>query len=166
MKNWNILFVIMLAFTACSVKYSFTGASISPDVKTVSINRFENQAQTVEPNLANKLTESLKDKFLSETSLSLVRANGDLNFDAIITTYNVSIQGVQSNDVPAKNRLTISVKVKFANAKEPLKNFETSFTRYADFPSEKNLSDVESDLIRDISDQLIDDIFLKSVADW
>lgn len=158
--------IILLFIISCSVRYSFTGASISPDIKTFSVVEFENVASTQIPGLSNRLSEQLKDKFLSETNLTMVRTNGDLIFEGKVSSYNVSIQSVQANEVAAMNRLTIGIQIQFTNQKEPLKSFETSFSRYAEFSSDKNIDDVEADLHKEILDQLVDDIFMKSVADW
>lgn len=164
--KWFTTIIIFTLLIGCSVKYSFTGASISPDVKTFSVTNFENVASRIEPSLSNTLTEALKDKFLSETNLSLVRTNADLSFEGKITDYSVSYQSVQANEVAAMNRLTITIQVAFKNAKEPLKDFDSRFSRYSDFSSSVNLDEVEAEKIKEITEQLVDDIFLKSVADW
>ncbi len=64
------------------------------------------------------------------------------------------------------NTLADLANVKFDNLKDEKQNFESSFTRYADFDSSKNLAEVEDLLIRDINDQLTQDIFNKSVSNW
>jgi transcription-repair coupling factor (superfamily II helicase) len=58
------------------------------------------------------------------------------------------------------------VKVKFTNAKNKEQNFDQGFSFYADFDQNKSLASVERDLIETISDQIILDIFNKSVANW
>ena len=128
----------ILAFSSCKVNYSFTGASVSPDVKTVSIQYFRNNASLAKATLSQSLTEALKDIFTSQTSLGIVSKDGDLNFEGEITNYATAPVALQSNDQAALNRLTITVNVRFTNIKDPKQKFETSFSRYADlnsFPS-------------------------------
>jgi len=161
-----ILTTLALLLGACSVKYSFTGASISPDTKTFSISEFENVASIVEPTLAGTIVEALKDKFISETSLRMSRTNPDILIEGRITGYDVSPQSVQSDETSALNRLTISVEITFTNQKEPLRDFKKTFSRYVDFSSEINFDDVQSEKIELITEQLVDDIFLKALADW
>ena len=79
------------------------------------------------------------------------------------STQPVAIQGTQT---AALNRLTISINVKFTNAKDEKQNYETVFSRYADYDSKKSLAEVEQSLIEDINKQLVDDIFNKSVSNW
>jgi hypothetical protein len=158
--------ILCLIFPSCKVNYSFTGASIPPDVKTVSVQYFPNNASVVQPTLSQSFTEALRDIFTSQTNLSLINKGGDLNFEGSITGYNVVPVAIQSNDAAALNRLTITVSVKFTNKKNEKQNFESSFSRFADFNSSQNLSAVEDQLIKDINNQLTQDIFNKSVTNW
>jgi hypothetical protein len=147
--------------------YSFTGASISPDVKTVSIQYFANNASLVVPTLSRLFTDALRDYFTSQTNLVLVDRNGDLNVEGSITGYTIQPIAIQGNETAAQNRLTITVTVKFTNKKNEKQNFENkSFSRYQDYPSSQNLSAVQDQLIKQINDQLVDDIFKQAVVNW
>jgi hypothetical protein len=157
---------VLLFAASCTGGYSFTGADISANIKTITIDYFQNRASMVQPTLSNVLTESLKDKFTSQTNLELVNNNSDLLLEGEITNYTVTPQSFQGNETAALNRLTITIKVKYTNSVEPLKSFDTNFTRYADFESSQNLASVESDLIQQIVEQLTEDIFIKAVANW
>jgi len=158
---------LFLVVSGCSISYSFTGASIPPGSKTVSVSSFPNMALLVNPTLSMTFEEALKDKFVSQTSLQLVGSDGDLQFEGSIVEYFTQPMSVQANsDVAAQNRLTIGIKVKFTNLKDPKTNFDTKFSRYADYDSEKNLQDVENDLVTVIVDELVDDIFNKAVVNW
>lgn len=165
-KNIFIILLIVSLAYSCKINYSFTGASISPDVKTVSIQYFPNMARLVNPNLSQDFTEALKEKFLSQTNLTLVNSVGDLNFEGEIIDYKTKPMSIQSNETAALNRLTVKIKVRFSNALDPEQNFETSFSRFDEYESSKNLYDVEDELIVAIIEQIIDDIFNKSVANW
>ncbi|RPH30632.1 MAG: hypothetical protein EHM93_15480 [Bacteroidales bacterium] len=165
------LFLLIVGLTTfpisgCKVQYSFTGASISPDVKTVSIEYFQNLATLVNPALSSKFTEALKDRFITQTSLNMVREYGDLQFSGQITGYAISPIAIQANETAAKNRLTITVRVKFENTKDKTFNFEKSFTQFDDFNSDQEFSSIEADKVTIIIDKLIDEIFNNSVANW
>lgn len=152
--------------SGCKVKYSFTGASISPDVKTVSIDYFQNLSTLVNPALSSIFTEALKDRFITQTSLNTVREYGDLQFSGQITGYSTSPLAIQGNEVAAKIRLTISVRVKFENIKDKTYNFDKTFTQYEDYPSVSDFPSVEAELVKSITAKLIDEIFNSSVANW
>ncbi len=156
---------LIFLLQSCGI-YSFTGASIPPEVKTISIQYFSNNAPLVQPTLSQSFTDALKDKFTNQTNLTLVNRAGDLNIQGSVTNYSVSPVAIQSSDMAALNRLTISVSVKFTNNIDEKQNFETIFSRYADYSSSESLSSVEESLIKQINDELVEDIFNKSVVNW
>ena len=162
----KLLAIVLAAFLSACGFYSFTGASISTDVKTVSVQYFPNHAATIEPTLSQVFTERLKDYFLEQTNLSLETEFGDLNFSGEIVKYEVKPIAIQANERAAQNRLTIAVKVKFENTKDDSKDFEQKFFRYADYDSGQSLAEVEDVLIEQITNELAEDIFNKTVVNW
>lgn len=165
-----VILTLSVILQACKIGYSFTGASISPAVKTVFIDFFTNRARVVNPMLSQTFTEAMKDKFVNETGLSMEREQGDLEFSGEITGYEVRPLSVQQSeqgrDFASMNRLTVTVKVVFTNNKDHEQDFNTSFSAYYDWESTRSLNDVESSAVEVIVEQLIDDIFNKSVANW
>ena len=155
-----ILLVLSLSVTAfilrsCGI-YSFSGTSIQPDVYTVNIHYFE----------YNDLTEALKDQFRRLTRLEQVDEGGDLDIVGEIIGYDVKAMGVTADEVAAQNRLTVNVKIYFTNNKYPEDNLEQSFSAYADFDATQSLDAVESSICEEIIDQLVEDIFNATVAQW
>lgn len=163
---FTLYLILNTVFSSCKVNYSFSGASISPEVKTITVKFFTKTASLGPASLSQTFTEKLKDKFISQTTLGLVDKNGDLTFEGSITNYNVAPISIQTNEIAAQNRLTIVVNVKFTNLKDEKQNFESTFSRYADYGSSQNLATVENQLITEINDQLVDDIFNKAVINW
>lgn len=165
-KSIHLLILLtLLLFSGCRV-YSFTGASISPEVKTITIDNFQNRAPIVQASLSQVFTEKMKEKFISQTNLSQISSNGDLYFEGFITDYNTQPTAIQGNEQAALNRMTITVNVKFVNTKDEKQSFESAFTRFTDYDSRKNLSSIESELISEVCNQLVDDIFNKAVINW
>lgn len=163
--------VLSLIFAALVVHscgiYSFTGTSIQADVKTVTINYFEYKALKVNPTLSNSLTVSLKDKFRKMTRLEQVDMDGDLEITGSVTGYDVRAMAVTANEVAAQNRLTVTVRIDFANRKYPEDDFQgKSFSAYADYDSTQSLDAVESTLCDEIIEKLCEDIFNATVANW
>ena len=150
---------------SCGI-YSFTGTSIQPDVKTITINYFEYKALKVNPSLSNDLTEAMKDKFRKLTKLEQVDIDGDLEISGAVTGYDVKAMAVTASEVAAQNRLTISVKINFTNRKYPEDDFEKSFSAYSDYDSTSSLDAVEATLCEEIIEKLVEDIFNASVANW
>ena len=164
------LFILLVAgsglFQSCKISYSFTGASISPQVKTFSVYYFPNRARLINPNLSQQITEAMQDKLLRQTSLDQVKENGDLEFEGQITNYDTRPMSIKEGDQAALIRLTVSVKVKYTNNTNHDEDWDKTFSAYEDFDSTKSLSDVEDELIPLILDKLTEDIFNASIANW
>ena len=151
---------------SCGI-YSFTGTSIQPDVKTVTINYFEYLAPKVNPSLSNQLTEALQEKFIRLTKLELVDIDGDIEIAGAVTGYDVKASAITANEQAAQSRLTVNVKISFVNRKYPEESFESkSFSAYQDFDSSQSLDAVEATLCEDIVEQLCEDMFNATVAQW
>ena len=151
---------------SCKISYSFTGANISPEVKTYSVYYFPNRARLVNPTRSQSFTEALREKLQRQTSLNELEENGDLIFEGQITGYEVRPMAIQKEDQAALNRLTITVSLKYTNNKEPEQNMEQTFSAYEDFDSSSSLSEVEDGLVPEIIKKLNEDIFNATIANW
>ena len=156
---------LIFGISSCGI-YSFSGASISNEVKSISINPFENVASLAPPVLSNTLTEALKDKFSSETNLIPLNSDGDLIFSGRITNYSINPIAIQADETASKNRLSITVKVKFVNIIDEESNYDKTFSRYADYESSQDFTSIEESLNEEIVSQLIDDIFNEAFTNW
>ena len=148
------------------VKYSFTGTSIQPDVKSITIPYVEYKALRVNPSLSNDLTEALQEKFRKLTSLEQVDVDGDLELVCEVTGYDVKATSVTADEQAAQNRLTVTVKASFSNKKYPEDNVDKSFSAYEDFDSTLSLETVEAGLCESIIEKIVEDIFNATVAQW
>ena len=146
--NWLILSFLTVLATACSISYKFNGASIDyTKVKTITIRDFTNQAPYVNPTLAPQFTEDLKDIYIRQTRLQLVPSNGDLELEGEI-------------------RLTITVRVRYSNRVNPDEDFEQSFSAYREFDSNLMPQQVEGTLCEEIIEEIVDQIYNATVANW
>ncbi|MFZ4061075.1 MAG: LptE family protein [Bacteroidia bacterium] len=159
--TWTVLCLLL---TGCKV--SLSGISIPEAANTVSVENFENQAAQTNPSFPQQITEEVRQRFLSQTRLQVINSNGDLGFSGSITQYQTQSLALTGNETSALTRLNISVKVKFDNRLNPDKSFEKTFSRFADFQANQPLSAVESALLQEISEQLVQDIFNEAFLDW
>lgn len=164
--------LLLVSVNSCGV-YSFGGVALSPEVKTITIDNFFNDAGNGPPNMSQLFTEEIRDYYQSNTNLAMVPDNGDLLIEGAITRYEfvpVAPRASGSSevaDVASLMRLNITVSASYVNTFNDEYNFENkSFTFFADFNSERDPSSVEEELIGEIFDQIIFDIFTASVANW
>lgn len=156
---------LMMGLYSC-VSYSFSGASVPKEAKTASIKTFPNNASLVNPSLSSQFTEELRTKIQSQSNLMLIGTGADLTFEGEIIQYFTQPIAIQGNQTAALNRLTITINVRYTNRFDEKQNFEQAFSRYLDYDSSKNLSEVESDLVKQISELLVEDIFNKAFVNW
>ncbi len=165
MKQTISIILASILLTSCGI-YSFTGASIPIEAKTVSVSYFTSTATNSPSSLNQTITEGLKDLFLSQTNLSLTETEGDLSFSGEITKYHIMPMAIQANETAGQNRLTIIIKVMYQNSYDSKQNFESNFSRYRDFNSSENLADIETALIEQITAEIIEDVFNKAFVNW
>jgi len=164
--NRCILGCSILLLTACKTGgYTFLGVDIPAGAQTITIKQFQNNASLVNLNLSNELTTQLRDKFQSNTRLSFVDSRGDLFIEGEITNYAISSIALGA-EMATMNRLTITIRIKYENRFDESKNTEKTFSRYQDFDSGQSLSAVESGLVTQICEALVDDIFAATVGNW
>jgi len=161
-----IIFTLSVTTQQCKVTYSFSGVNISPEVQTYTVQYFPNRAPIVQAQLSQVFTEALMDKIQGNTSLNLSNDNGDVTFSGEITGYQTRPTAITGQETAARNRLTITVRVKYTNKIEPELDYDTSFSRYEDYDSSQNLTDVENELIEIIVEYLIEDIFNRAFVNW
>jgi hypothetical protein len=156
--------------SGCGI-YSFNGTNIDPAVKTISIQTFQSNAPNAPASLSQRFTEDFKDYFQRNTTLKLVPRDGDLQFEGNIAAYDyapAAIQQVGTVSQAGTNRLTIQVQLRFTNTKDSKQDFEQTFQSQADFAATQDIATVNNDLssIRNITRNIISDMFNKSVANW
>lgn len=161
--------LVVMSVQSCGV-YSFTGTTITAE--TISISTFFNDASNGPANLGVLFTDQLRDYFQNNTSLAQVSDGGELQMEGSIASYRLSpvaptASGTdQSRDVANLTRLTITIQVDYVNLENEDFSFSRSFSQFADFDSELGLEAVENQLIDEIFELIILDIFNASVANW
>jgi hypothetical protein len=173
-KIWNKTAVVAaiiagsLTGSSCfTISYSTTGAKIPDKAKTYSVQFVENHALNVEPGLSQQVTEALKDYMQSNSQLVLINGVGDIDFEAAITNYETNKPiAIVNGDEAAKNRFTITLKVKMTCDVEPDLDFESTFSRYEDYSAGDDFSSIKEELTKEILDLLMDEIFKKAFVKW
>ncbi|MFI3315465.1 MAG: LptE family protein [Rikenellaceae bacterium] len=158
--------LLLCCLSACTFSYSFTGASIPVEAKTFSVEQIQNIATMVAPILASTFTDELKLRMSQQTRLSQVNEGGDLAFSGEVINYTSTPTAVTGDEYASMNRLTITAKIRFTNKYDQATDFEKTFSAYQDYDSSQLLQTVETTLITELVEQLVDDIFNAAVSNW
>jgi hypothetical protein len=165
-----LLSLIMLSFVvvSCSISYKFNGASIDyTKTKTISIVDFPNNAELVYPPLTQVFGETLRDAYTKQTRLQLLKKGGDLHIEGEITGYQLTPMAIGTDSYAAETKLTLTVKVRFTNNKNPEEDFpEKTYSASQIFPSTTMLTAVQADLVKLMVADIVDNIYNDTVAKW
>lgn len=164
-----LLLCCMVMLTQCGVKYSLSGGAIPENMKTFTVEYFENISPMVVPTLSQNFTEGLKERIRTQSKLSQLDANGDAIFEGVVTNYTISSAGVEANsNMAALNRLSITIKVKYTNRIDESgeSDFEESFTQFKEFRGANLTTAQEEEYGRDIIRLLTEDVFNRAFNNW
>ena len=165
----KILFVsiISLLFVSCSISYKFNGSSIDyTKTKTLSIFDFPNAAELVYPPLSQEFSEALRDSYTKQTRLQLLKKEGDLHLEGEITGYQLTPLAISADSYASQTKLTLTIKVRFTNYKNPEEDFEKSYTSFQTFDSNLILTNVQDALNKQMITDIVDNIYNDTVAKW
>ena len=160
----SILF-LTLALSSCKGGYSFTGGNVG-DAKTMQVDFFDNNAQIVNPETSQLMTEAIKDIFVQQTPLELVQGPADMYISGEINEYSLRPQAARGPSEVAQMLFTISVQVEFINELAPENNFNARFSRSRPYDADLNFSDIENELAAEIIKELREDVLNRAIANW
>ncbi len=153
--------------SGCIPSYKLNGSAINYDVyKTIDISEFPIRAALVYPPLQQTFENKLLDAVTRQTRLQEIDGNSDLEMTGEITGYSLSPQSVGEDAYATETRLTITVRVKYTDTKNPANDIDQSFSAYRQFSSTMMLTDVQDDLCNEICDELVDLIFNATLGNW
>ena len=166
MKKYLFLLSVIV-LTACSGSYKFNGASIDyTKTKTIQIVDFPIRSNYVWGPMGPMFNNALKDEYANHTKLIQVKRNGDLKLEGEITQYSQRNKAVSSEGHSNMTELSITVNVRFTNNANHNEDFERQFTSSKSYETTLSLNSVQEQLVRQMVEDLVDQIFNATVANW
>lgn len=163
----TVFSIVLILLSSCAISYKMSGSNVDyTKTKTISIADFPNNAEMVNPTLSQTFTEALRDKYTRQTRLRVMKQGGDLQIEGEIVGYQLASMSISADSYAAQTRLTLTVNVRFTNTKNPDEDFETKYSAYQVFDSSRMLNDVEPELIKTMTEEIVDKIFNDTVAKW
>lgn len=165
----TVLFALasVLLMSGCTVSYRLNGASIDYNtIKTITIETFSNRAAYQWAPMAPMFNTSLSDKYNNQTKLSQVKRDGDLALSGEITSYDQTNKSISADGYSSMVQLKMTVKVKFVNNKRHSDDFDKAFSASREYDSSQQLSSVQEELVQQMIDDIVDQVFNATVANW
>ena len=160
--------MLALMMTACSISYQFNGSSIDyTKVKTISFETFPNRSVGfVWGPMESMFNTALSDIYVNQTKLQQVNRGGDLLLSGEIRSYDQVNKSISSDGYSSMMQLKMTVNVKFENTKNHTEDFERQFSASREFDASQQLNDVQEELVTQIIDEIVEQIFNATVANW
>ena len=159
--------ILLLLVVSCSISYKFNGSSIDyTKTKTISIFDFPNTAELVYPPLSQEFSEALRDSYTKQTRLQILKKEGDLHLEGEIVGYQLTPLAISANSFASQTKLTLTIKVRFTNYKNPEEDFEKTYSAFQTFDSSLMLNSVQDALIKQMISDIVDNIYNDTVAKW
>lgn len=162
----RFLIYIFIGTALASSCYTLNGISIPDNVSSYYVDNFDLKARNAPPLINQIFTEQLKNKINQQTKLVANNTDPDVEFKGDVSRFELE-QLAPTRDVETSlNRLKISIAVEYINNRNPDLSWKQSFSQNFDFSPDQDLLSVQDQAIDDIYEQIIEQIFNKSFADW
>ena len=157
----------VLLMQGCTVSYKLNGASIDYNtIKTITVEAFTNRAAYQWAPMAPMFNTTLSDKYNHQTKLRQVKRDGDLVLSGEIVSYDQTNKSISADGYSSMVQLRMTVKVKFTNNKQHTDDFDKTFSANREYDSSQQLSAVQEELVQQMIDDIVDQVFNATVANW
>lgn len=166
-KHFVLLLLLAVLVSACSISYSFNGASIDyTTTKTIQIDNFPIRSAYVWAPMQSIFQNRITEIYANQTKLKQVKKNGDLQLAGEIVAFDQFNKGISSSGYSSQVQLKITVNVRFVNNKKHTDDFERQFTATAEYDASQQLNAVQEELVTQMVKDITDQIFNATVANW
>lgn len=162
-----LLLLLLIGAGLLAVRcYSFRGVSLDPSIRTYQVAPFVNNAANALPALAQSMEDALREKIRTESRLVYSTEAPDIEFRGTLVDYRISAEAPRTGEVTAINRLTITLAIEYLDNKTQKQVWKRNFSFFYDFPSDRDFAAIETDALKAITTQLMEDIFNAAFSDW
>lgn len=165
--RWAAVVAVCVAvLCGCAVSYKFTGTNIDYAViKTMQLDKIANRAPYGWAPMEAMLNNKLQDLYANQTRLTMVKRNGDLHVAGEITAYDQFNKAISADGYSSQVQLKMTVNIRFENRKGNVQ-WERQFTATTQYDATQSLSSVQESLVQELVNDISDQIFNATVADW
>lgn len=170
MKLKKMLLPILLSFViagCAGCPYSFTGASLPADMKSIAIPIFEDLSGFGEAGLREKITDELRRKFTDDNTLKISdRKISDTILEGAILSVRDEPSVITGAERVSTRRITLSVKAIFTDMRSRKTIWEKNFSQWGDYDATGGGIASRQTGFQTAIEKLTEDILIATVSDW
>jgi hypothetical protein len=170
MQFKRIFFSILLTFViagCAGCPYSFTGASLPADMKTIAIPILEDLSGFGEAGLREKITDELIRKFTDDNTLKISdRKNSDTILEGTILSVRDEPSVITGTEIVTTRRITLTAKATFTDLRSRKKIWEKNFSQWGDYDATDGGIISRQNGFKYAIEKLTEDILIATVRDW
>jgi hypothetical protein len=161
----SILYFSIVAVLA-SACYTLNGISIPDNISTYYVDNFDLKARNAPPLINQTFTELLKNKINQQTKLVANDTDPDVEFKGDVNRFDLEQLAPTRDQESSLNRLKVAISVEYINHRNEDLSWKQTFSQNFDFSPDQDLLSIQDQAIDDIYEQIIEQIFNKTFADW
>jgi len=169
MIRFGIVISLLFVLTSCwPTRVSFVDGSMPEEWKSFYVTTLRSNAPNTPLSYDAALTELIKDGLQNNSRLKLNQTSdsAEVNIQGVITSYTITPIALQEGDNAAQNRLSITVQFEIFISKPEVSTMNLTSSRFIDYDSETDLGTVESDLLGEVNNQIVQDVINKLMSNW
>jgi len=162
----RIVLSILVALVCLVGCYSFKGGSVASHLSTIAIPLFDDQSGSAEPNLREKFTNKLIERFRQDNSLQVTdKTRSDSVIEGIILSLQDEPFVVVQGESVTKRKVTIAVKAKYQDVKLKKQVWEKQLSNWGTYDigggQEQRQAGIDAAI-----EKLTEDILNETVSSW
>ncbi len=162
-----LLTFVLTAIVLAGCRYSFTGASVPPHLKTIAIPIFKDRSGSGEPTLRDDFTNQLIQKFIDDNSLQVTdKSNANALLECTIISLRDAPAIISGGEKVTTRRVTITVQAVYKDLVKRKTIFNKNFSNFGDYNNEGDIQTLREQAIQKAVDLITDDILLAVVSNW
>lgn len=151
-----------IVWSAC---YSFTGGSVPPHLKTISIATVFDRSSFGQPIWREVATQLLIERFRNDNTLQLVDRSGDAELRATITAISEEPVTLRAGEIERERKIRVTVEAEYVDHVKQRSIWRRAFTSEQFFPIAQAAT-ARDQAIRTALEQIAGDILLAVISDW
>lgn len=166
----SILYIAsFILLSSCWPKsISFTDGSMPPEWKLFHLITLEDNSGNTPLSYALDLSEAIRSGIQNNTRLQ-ISDNPDSSqvvIEGVITNYSITPVALQEGDNASQNRLTVTANFSIYTKEPEESEMNLSSSRFIDYDVNTDLGTVETELLSEVSDQIVQDVINKLLSNW